>query len=156
MTYSINTDTVLGKVKLNISDMERSLPFYQEVVGLQVLERQGSTASLTADGVNVLIELEEIPNAIVSERRTTTGLYHYALLLPNREALGAALARLIASAFTSAKPIIWSVKRCILQTLTTMALKFMRTGRARSGKRRERRLHYGEQSHRLGRPPCRC
>lgn len=97
MTYSINTNTVLGKVKLNISDMERSLQFYQEVVGLQVLERQGSTASLTADGVNVLIELEEIPNAIVSERRTTTGLYHYALLLPNREALGAALARLIAS-----------------------------------------------------------
>ncbi|WP_338552079.1 VOC family protein [Paenibacillus sp. KS-LC4] len=97
MAYSINASTVLGKVKLNISNLERSLQFYQQVVGLQVLEHQGSSASLTADGVNVLIELEEIPNAIISERRTTTGLYHYALLLPNRETLGAALARLIAS-----------------------------------------------------------
>ncbi|SFE62482.1 catechol 2,3-dioxygenase [Paenibacillus catalpae] len=97
MSISIHPDTVLGAVKLNISSLAQSLRFYTEVVGLKILEQTDLTAVLTADGKTALVLLEQIPDAIIApERRRTTGLYHYALLLPNRKELGLALKRLVA------------------------------------------------------------
>ncbi|MCM3627109.1 VOC family protein [Paenibacillus glycanilyticus] len=97
MSISIHPDTVLGAVKLKISSLAQSLRFYTEVVGLRILEQTDLTAALTADGKTALVLLEQIPDAIAApERRRTTGLYHYALLLPNRKELGLALKRLIA------------------------------------------------------------
>lgn len=97
MSISIHPDTVLGAVKLKISSLAQSLSFYTEVVGLRIMEQTGTTAALTADGKTALVLLEQIPDAVVApERRRTTGLYHYALLLPSRKELGIALKRLIA------------------------------------------------------------
>ncbi|GLX69363.1 VOC family protein [Paenibacillus glycanilyticus] len=97
MSISIHPDTTLGAVKLKISDLTQSLRFYTEVVGLRILEKTDASAALTADGKTALVLLEQIPDAIVApERRRTTGLYHYALLLPNRKELGIVLKRLIA------------------------------------------------------------
>ncbi|GGG55289.1 VOC family protein [Paenibacillus radicis (ex Gao et al. 2016)] len=98
MDYHIPGDTVLGAVKLKISDLQRSIAFYEETVGLQVKERTATTASLSIEGGEPLVLLEQIPNAVITPpRRRTTGLYHFAILLPNRPSLGQALKRLIAS-----------------------------------------------------------
>ncbi|MEI7027396.1 VOC family protein [Paenibacillus sp. y28] len=95
MSTVIHAGTVLGEVKLKVSDLTRSIAFYTKVIGLQVLEETSSTASLTADGSTPLVVLEHIPDAIIPPRRSVTGLYHFAILLPTRKALGLALRNLI-------------------------------------------------------------
>ncbi|MFF2090452.1 VOC family protein [Paenibacillus sp. NPDC058174] len=96
--YHIPDNTVLGAVKLKISDLKRSIAFYEEIVGLKATEITATTASLSVGGGDPLVLLEQIPNAVVTPpRRRTAGLYHFAILLPNRESLGQALRRLIAS-----------------------------------------------------------
>ncbi|MEC1800489.1 VOC family protein [Bacillus mojavensis] len=92
---SIHEGTTIGYVKLTIRSLERSLQFYCNVIGFQVLKKTDRRAELTADGIRPLLILEENPSAVVLPERTVTGLYHFAILLPNRKELGIALARLI-------------------------------------------------------------
>lgn len=99
MTYSIHPNTVLGEVKLRVSSLERSILFYEKVVGLTLLSRSGKhTASFTAKGGSTpLLILEEIPNAKSIAPRSHAGLYHFAILLPDRTSLGIALRHLAES-----------------------------------------------------------
>jgi catechol 2,3-dioxygenase len=81
--------TQLGPVRLQIADLDRSLAFYQGALGLRVVEREGPRAALAAHGDDrVLVELNEHPGARPSGRRARLGLYHYAILLPDRASLG--------------------------------------------------------------------
>lgn len=91
----IHQDTAIGYVKLTIKNMERSLGFYRNVIGFQVISQTDRSARLSADGKRVLLVLEENPSAVVLPERSVTGLYHFAILLPDRKELGIALARLI-------------------------------------------------------------
>lgn len=95
MTYEMHPDMTLGKVKLKVSNLERSLEFYQNIVGFQILRQHEHSAELTADGENALVEIQELPDAIITPRRSVSGLYHYALLLPTRKDLGLSLKRLL-------------------------------------------------------------
>jgi catechol 2,3-dioxygenase len=97
MSQSIHASTVLGQLKLKVSNLERSIQFYREVVGFQVLSQVTGTAQLTVDGTNTFLILEEIPNAAVVPRRSAAGLYHFAILVPTREQLGLSLRNLIKS-----------------------------------------------------------
>ena len=81
----------VGAVDLTVSDLGRSIRFYGEAIGLAVLEREESVARLGAGGEE-LLRLEGSPGARRPPR--TTGLYHFALLLPNRRDLATALTRL--------------------------------------------------------------
>lgn len=81
----LHPETVLGSVHLRISDLRRSVQFYTQVIGLAVLEENEQRASLTADGKRPLLILEQISDALPKAR--TTGLYHFALLLPDRQSL---------------------------------------------------------------------
>lgn len=74
------------RVHLKVTDLERSLKFYQEVIGFQVKERSETAAALTADGETVLLTIEQ-PRDVIPKTGRTTGLYHFALLLPTREHL---------------------------------------------------------------------
>lgn len=77
-----------GRVRLQVADLERALAFYQQVLGLRVLERSGPEATLGAQaGGPPLVELHERPGAASVPRRGRLGLYHYAILLPDRGAL---------------------------------------------------------------------
>ena len=78
--------TRLGPVRLQIADMARSLAFYQRVLGFDVLERDDGGAALGAGG-RPLVELRQRPGARPATRGHL-GLYHYAILLPDRPALG--------------------------------------------------------------------
>jgi len=81
-------------VELKVSNLERSLAFYQDVIGLKVLNQTNTKASLTADGLNPLIKLEQ-PANVTPKNESNTGLYHLALLLPTRKDLGIVLKHFI-------------------------------------------------------------
>lgn len=87
--------TRIGRVRLQVADLERSLAYYQEILGFRVLERSGGLATLAAHGDDTpLIELHERPGAVPVPRPGRLGLYHFAILLPDREALGRFVAHL--------------------------------------------------------------
>lgn len=83
-TAEISAQTTLGAVHLAASDLSRSIPFYEDAVGLQVLERADERAFLGV-GKRVLIVLVEEPGA--GPAFGYSGLYHVALLLPERQDL---------------------------------------------------------------------
>jgi catechol 2,3-dioxygenase len=86
--------TSIGAVDLAVSDLDRSVRFYERAMGFQVHAREGETARLGAGGRD-LLGLEEVRGARRAPR--TTGLYHFAVLLPGRSDLATALVRLAAS-----------------------------------------------------------
>ncbi len=85
-TFHGKPNTYVGQVDLNVENLERALAFYQEVIGFKVLERTESTAKLTADGKTALLSIEQ-PDNVEPIQGKTTGLYHFALLLPERSDL---------------------------------------------------------------------
>ncbi|MGO4529701.1 VOC family protein [Paenibacillus sp. 2TAF8] len=96
-TYQIPATTHLGEVSLKISNLDRSIQFYTDVVGLKLLTRQEHIATMTADGKTVLLRLEEVKDSITLPERSHAGLYHFAILLPDRKSLGLAIRNLVAS-----------------------------------------------------------
>ncbi|MGH7407638.1 MAG: VOC family protein, partial [Candidatus Methylomirabilales bacterium] len=86
--------TTVGPVSLTVSSLDRALRFYGGVLGLSVVRHQGGTAVLSAGGPAPLVVLAENPGAH-RPPRSTTGLYHLAILVPSRRALAHALARLV-------------------------------------------------------------
>ncbi len=86
----IDPATRLGHVHLTVLDLEAQLAFYQDVLGLRLQWREGSTASLGA-GRGDLLRLTERPDAHRVYR--ATGLYHFCLLVPRRVELARLLRR---------------------------------------------------------------
>ncbi len=80
--------TRMGAVELSVSDLDRSLDYWQRVVGLRVLARENGVASLGAD--TELVRFVEEPGARPADGHT--GLYHVALLVPDRPSLARWLA----------------------------------------------------------------
>jgi catechol 2,3-dioxygenase len=91
MANSIHSDTTLGYVHLTVSDLDRSLAFYQDVMGFKLHQRENGTAHLGAGGPDLLV-LTGRPGA--QRVRGTTGLYHLAILTPSRLELARSLRRL--------------------------------------------------------------
>ena len=87
--YRLPDATRIGRVRLQIAALARSLRYYEEVLGLRVIERTATVATLGAHGDDrPLVELHELPGARPVPRRGRLGLYHFAILLPDRAALG--------------------------------------------------------------------
>ena len=87
-------DLRLGPVEIVVTDLDRSIGFYERAIGLSLREREGSIARLGAGGEDLLV-LHERPGAIPAGRHA--GLYHYALLHPTRQELARAVRRLAES-----------------------------------------------------------
>ncbi|MGA2764019.1 MAG: VOC family protein [Spirochaetia bacterium] len=88
---SIATATQLGPVIIRVADAARSLDFYQTVLGFKRLDDRNGVPALGAGSSSVVI-LKEVPRALPARR--ASGLYHFAVLVPSRAALGQALRRL--------------------------------------------------------------
>ncbi len=88
----------IGHVHLRVSDLRRSLGFYEGVLGFRVTQRMGEGAAfLAAGGYHHHIGLNTWESAGGKPpARGTTGLYHIAILYPDRASLAAALRRVIA------------------------------------------------------------
>ena len=81
--------TAMGAVHLTVAELERSLAYYREEIGLEVLEQGAGRASLGAGASELLVLVEE---AGARPSRGHTGLYHFALLVPQRADLARWLA----------------------------------------------------------------
>jgi catechol 2,3-dioxygenase len=94
---TIHPDVRIGHVHLKVADLERALGFYRDVLGFELTQRYGRDAAfVSAGGYHHHIGLN------VWESRGgappppgSTGLYHLAILYPDRAALADALRRLI-------------------------------------------------------------
>jgi catechol 2,3-dioxygenase len=84
-------------VRLQVADLERSLEYYTRVLGFDVLSRGGNRAGLVSHGRSrALVEVVERPGVKAVPRGGLLGLYHFAILLPDRDALGRFAAHLAA------------------------------------------------------------
>ena len=90
---TIDPGTHVGAVHLAITDLDRAVRFYTATLGMHVLERHADGATLTADGQTPLLMLTGRPDARPKPPRTT-GLYHFAVLVPDRAALARSLRQL--------------------------------------------------------------
>ncbi len=87
--YRLHHATRLGVVRLQVADLERSLAFYQDTLGLRVVRRDAQHAVFAAQGDDTpLVALHERAEARPAARRGQLGLYHFAILLPDRPSLG--------------------------------------------------------------------
>ena len=92
-SFRLPDATRVGRVTLQVADLDRSLAFYRDFAGFREIERRPAdgarTAALGAHGSDaVLLVLFEKRGARPVPRRGLLGLYHFALLLPDRAALG--------------------------------------------------------------------
>jgi catechol 2,3-dioxygenase len=81
VSAEISPLTTMGEVHLTVADLERSVSYYRDQVGLDLIDQQPERATLGADQRRLLVLVEE-PGAAPAVGRT--GLYHFALLVPER------------------------------------------------------------------------
>jgi catechol 2,3-dioxygenase len=94
---AIHPETRIGHVHLKVSNLDRSMAFYRDALGFELIQRLGDQAAFLSAGgyhhhigLNTWESLEGPPPP-----RGSTGLYHLAILYPNRTELARALRRLL-------------------------------------------------------------
>lgn len=84
----------LAGLTLRVKNLEQQLAFYRDLMGLEVVTTQGNRTDLALPGRRFTLTLVHEPSAPLRPR-STLGLYHFALLAPDREALGGIFRRLV-------------------------------------------------------------
>ena len=94
---SIDPHARIGHVHLTVSDLDRALAFYRDVLGFEVTTRYGQDAVfLSAGGYHHHVGLNTwAGRGAPMPPRGTTGLYHFAVLYPDRKGLAAAVRRVL-------------------------------------------------------------
>jgi catechol 2,3-dioxygenase len=97
MSYTVPAQTRIGHVHLKVSDIERSLAFYHELLGFEIIQRYGSQAVfISAGGYHHHIGLNTWHSKGAGPAPVNVpGLYHTAILYPTRKDLAVILKRLI-------------------------------------------------------------
>jgi catechol 2,3-dioxygenase len=91
--FSIHTETRIGVVTLTVSNLKAQIDFYNQVLGIQVRRQEGNRVFLGNSTRDLLVLIE---NPTAERFRRVTGLYHLALLYPDRRELARAVARVFA------------------------------------------------------------
>ena len=89
--FSIHPATKVGPVSLTVANLDNQIAFYQQALGFRVHQREGGEAVL-GTGERELLHLMEQPG--FKRYQGVTGLYHFAVLFPDRRELARAMARL--------------------------------------------------------------
>ena len=99
MAEAIDPGADIGHVHLKVSDIDRALGFYRDVLGFEVMLRHGDEAAfLSAGGYHHHIGLNTWESHGGSPPPPgTTGLFHVAIRYPNRAALARAVKRVLAA-----------------------------------------------------------
>lgn len=97
MSYTVPPQTRIGHVHLKVSDLDRSLAFYHELLGFEIMQRYGSQAVfLSAGGYHHHIGLNTWHSKDAEPAPVhAPGLYHIAILYPERRDLAVILKRLV-------------------------------------------------------------
>lgn len=93
----VHPHTKIGHIHLKVSNLERSIAFYRDALGFEVTQRYGSQAAfLSAGGYHHHIGLNTWESlGGPAPPPNSTGLFHFAILYPSRQALAAAYRRLL-------------------------------------------------------------
>ncbi|MGM9988055.1 MAG: VOC family protein [Bacillaceae bacterium] len=83
----IDGRTTVGTVTLIVKDLNRSLDFYKNIIGFTTIKVLGNEAKLFSGDGEELLHLKENTKAAPVRQGAHAGLYHFALLLPDRESL---------------------------------------------------------------------
>jgi catechol 2,3-dioxygenase len=96
---SAHPQTRIGHVHLTVADLERAIAFYRDVLGFELTTRYGAQAAfLSAGGYHHHIGLNTwAGEGAPAPAPGTTGLYHFAILYPDRKALAQALRKVLDS-----------------------------------------------------------
>lgn len=95
--FKIHPSMRIGYVSLNVSDLQKSLDFYQSILGFKAAGRPSSEKALLSAGGNYLVEFLQVKgNDVKADVRVPkrAGLYHFAILLPERKFLADVLENL--------------------------------------------------------------
>ena len=93
--FRLPHETWVGVVRLQVGNLQQSLEYYDHVLGLTAVARTAATAALgPRGGDRVLVELHERHGARPVPRGGALGLFHFAILLPDRASLGRFVAHL--------------------------------------------------------------
>jgi catechol 2,3-dioxygenase len=93
---AIDAKVRIGHVHLKVADLDRAIAFYHGVLGFEITQRLGQAAFLAANGYHHHIGLNTWQSLGGSSApRSSTGLYHLAILYPTRAALADAFRRLM-------------------------------------------------------------
>ena len=96
-TQALDPRTTIGHIHLKVADLERSVKFYRDILGFELMTRIGNQAAfLSAGGYHHHIGLNTWESANGNPPpQGSTGLYHFAILVPNRKELAKVFKRLM-------------------------------------------------------------
>ena len=96
-TGPVHPDTRVGHIHLKVSDLDRAVAFYRDVLGFELQQRFGSQAAfLSAGGYHHHIGLNTWESKGAGPPpRNSTGLFHSAIRFPDRRTLGQAVQRVL-------------------------------------------------------------
>ena len=96
--FQLPDATHVGAIRLQVSDVERSIAYYTQLLGFTPGERDRHSVRLHVGGAREhLIELQERPGTTPVPQRGLLGLYHFAILLPSRADLGRFVKHIVAA-----------------------------------------------------------
>lgn len=98
MTFHSDSTIYAKSITLKVSNLEKSLLFYTKIIGFSVVSQDKKTASLCAGTGDPFLFLEEL-EVIEPKMIRTTGLYHFAILVPTRAELGIILNHLLETGY---------------------------------------------------------
>ncbi len=96
--YTIPAATTIGHIHLKVADIDRSLAFYRDILGFEVMARDplGRSAFISAGGYHHHIGLNTWQSKGGNPaHENSTGLYHFAIRYPSRKELAIALKRML-------------------------------------------------------------
>jgi catechol 2,3-dioxygenase len=96
LEFRAHAETKIGHIHLTVSDLEKSLKFYRDLLGFEVTQYYGTGAVfLSAGGYHHHIGLNTWNGAGATKAPPGhTGLYHFAILYPSRKELAVVVKRL--------------------------------------------------------------
>ena len=93
----IDSRADIGHVNLTVGDLERSVAFYRDVIGLSVTQHDEQSAFLAAGGYHHHVALNTWDDQATARPAHSTGLHHFALRLPDAAALAEVVVRVLRS-----------------------------------------------------------
>ncbi|WP_062353057.1 VOC family protein [Bacillus kwashiorkori] len=94
MNFHKKPTTFIGHVKIKVFNLKRAVDFYTEVLGFHILNENNRLVELTVDGKTSFLTLEQ-PENVIGKQNRTTGLYHFAILLPTQTDLANIVVHLV-------------------------------------------------------------